>query len=231
MVVSEKVSNEALALAVQFHKVDKRFGAETILRDVSFSVPAGKLCALLGPSGAGKTTILRILAGLETIDRGQVWLDGEVVNSATRHKEPSDRGVSLLFQAQALWPHMTVRKNAQFVLGGSGLDPKAIRLRIETALETFGLEELAHRYPAELSGGERQRVALVRALVVESPLLLLDEPLAHLNVEWQEVLFKVLAALRAKTSCTVLLASHEQDLQRLCPDQVLYVRRGSVTRK
>jgi sulfate transport system ATP-binding protein len=168
-------------MSIQVNHLTKRYGAFRALDDVSFTVRQGELLALLGPSGGGKTTLLRIIAGLERPDEGSVLFDGD---DAIR-RDPRDRGVGFVFQHYALFRHMTVFENVAF---GLRVRPRAqrpeeaeIRRRVNELLSLVQLDYLGSRYPSQLSGGQRQRVALARALAVEPKVLLLDEPFGALD--------------------------------------------------
>jgi len=157
--------------------VTHRFGATTVLDDVSLEVERGELLVLLGPSGCGKSTLLRIVAGLVTPSAGEVWIDGERADGL----EPKERGVALVFQNYALYPHMTVRANLGFPLKMAGVERAAREERVLQTARLLGLEALLERKPDALSGGQMQRVALGRALVREPRIALFDEPLSNLD--------------------------------------------------
>src|SRR6202163_5106405 len=173
-------------MSIEVQDVSKRFGSFVALERVTSSVPSGQLVALLGPSGGGKTTMLRIIAGLETADVGTVRLQGEDATD----RSPRQRGVGFVFQHYALFRHMTVFENIAF---GLRVRPKATRpterdihVRVLDLLTLIQLDWLACRYPSQLSGGQRQRVALARALAVEPRVLLLDEPFGALDAKVRE---------------------------------------------
>jgi molybdate transport system ATP-binding protein len=166
----------------------------------AFSVPAGTILGLIGPSGAGKTTVLETIAGLVALDEGTIALDGLELASTRRHLPPEARSVALVRQRPALFPHLDVRANV-------GFSPRARRRDVEELLERFDLSELASRYPRELSGGQAQRVAIARALAARSRVLLLDEPLTGLDAQLQT---EVLDAVReAATDRPVVLVEHD----------------------
>jgi ABC-type Fe3+/spermidine/putrescine transport system ATPase subunit len=190
------VNTAAITLTV----VTKRFGSHVALDGVSLEVPAGMAAVVLGPSGCGKTTLLRIIAGLEVPDSGEVLLSGTTVSSRGRaHVPPHQRGLGFVFQDLALWPHLTVRQNLDFVLGSMALSRAERDRRAQDALALVRIEKLARRFPHQLSGGEQQRVALARALVREPRVLLLDEPLSSLDSELRADLRSELARLQRAT--------------------------------
>jgi len=165
-----------------------RYGDNDILKGTSVTVPPGTVVALLGPSGSGKTTLLRVVAGLETPHRGTIRLGNTVFFDAARGIElPAEaRGLGLVFQSYALWPHRSVFDNVAYGLKLRGFREGEIKARVERALGQIGLAHLAERFPHQLSGGQQQRVALARALVYEPPIILLDEALSNLDAKLRE---------------------------------------------
>src|SRR5262249_39751466 len=143
---------------------------------VSFSVADGEFVSLLGPSGCGKTTILRCIAGLENAASGEIRIDNDIVASAGRETPPEERGVNMVFQSYAAWPHMTVFNNVAYGLRGRRADGTEIARKVGEVLRLVGLDGYGERYGTELSGGQQQRVAVARAIVTEPRLLLFDEP-------------------------------------------------------
>jgi iron(III) transport system ATP-binding protein len=178
----------------------------TAVRDVSLEVANGEFFFLLGPSGCGKTTLLRIIAGFAHPDEGGVFFDGELMTGLPAHR----RGLAMVFQSYALWPHMTVAQNV-----GYGLEVRKVRgsdrrERVAQALELVRMAHLADRYPAELSGGEQQRVALARALVVQPRAVLLDEPLSNLDARLRLEMREELREIHRRTAVTMLYVTHDQ---------------------
>ena len=169
---------------IRVDHLSKKFGTFVAVDDVTFEVRAGELVALLGPSGGGKSTILRIIAGLEKADYGQVTLAGEVVD----HLHARARQIGFVFQHYALFRHMTVWENIAFGLKVRKAEPEEQAARVQELLTTVGLMGLGNRYPDELSGGQRQRVALARALAPQPKLLLLDEPFGAVDAKVREEL-------------------------------------------
>ncbi|MFA9270981.1 MAG: sulfate/molybdate ABC transporter ATP-binding protein, partial [Baekduiaceae bacterium] len=166
-------------MAIEVRNVSKAFGDFQALGDVSVVVPDGSLTALLGPSGGGKSTLLRVIAGLETADAGEVLFDGEPVTGVP----PQHRDVGFVFQHYAAFKHMTVRDNVAFGLKIRKRPKDEIATRVDELLKLVHLDGFAGRYPAQLSGGQRQRMALARALAVEPKVLLLDEPFGALDAK------------------------------------------------
>src|SRR5215468_11648574 len=162
-----------------------RLGDNEILKGASMTVSRGEVVALLGPSGSGKTTLLRAIAGLETPHQGSIRIDGRTLfDAASGVQIPAERrGLGLVFQSYALWPHRTVFDNVAYGLKLRGTSGAEIKQRVEKTLAQIGLGHLAARYPHQLSGGQQQRVAIARALVYEPPVILLDEPLSNLDAK------------------------------------------------
>ena len=185
--------------------IEKSFGAEPVLRGVDLDVADGSTVSLLGPSGSGKSTLLRIVAGLETADAGAVLIDGADVTRVSAHR----RGVGVVFQDQALFPHLDVGANVAFGLRMAGVERGPRRERVAQTLELVGLAGYEHRDPSTLSGGEAQRVALARALAPRPQLVLLDEPLAALDQLLRERLLLELRSIFDDLGVTVVAVTHD----------------------
>jgi ABC-type Fe3+/spermidine/putrescine transport system ATPase subunit len=217
------------AAAITLTGVTKRFGSHVALDDVSLEVAAGAAAVVLGPSGCGKTTLLRVIAGLEAPDTGHVVLNGTRVTTGRRIVvPPHERRLGFVFQDLALWPHLTVAKNLEFVLGPLGLSRAERSRRIQDALALVRTERFSARFPHELSGGEQQRVALARAIVGEPRVLLLDEPLSSLDSELRAALRTELAGLRAALDLTMVYVTHEREDASVLADCVVEMRAGRV---
>ena len=215
-------------MSIEVRNVSRRFGAFDALKDVSFSVPAGQLVALLGPSGGGKTTMLRIIAGLDTADSGSVLLEGEDATTVSVRK----RGVGFVFQHYALFRHMSVFENVAF---GLRVRPKEtrpaedeIKKKVHALLELVQLDFLADRLPSQLSGGQRQRVALARALAVEPKVLLLDEPFGALDANVRRELRQWLRRLHEDIHLTSVFVTHDQEEALDLADRVVIINRGAI---
>jgi sulfate/thiosulfate transport system ATP-binding protein len=211
-------------VAIEVRDVDKTFGRTPVLRDVTVDVPAGSLTALLGPSGGGKSTLLRVIAGLEQPDTGTVHISGV---DATR-LAPQRRGVGFVFQHYAAFKHLTVFGNVAFGLQVRKRPKAEVRRRVGELLELVHLEQLADRYPAQLSGGQRQRMALARALAVEPRVLLLDEPFGALDAQVRKELRGWLRRLHDEVHVTTVFVTHDQEEAIEVADTLVVLADGAV---
>ncbi|MBI3556634.1 MAG: ABC transporter ATP-binding protein [Deltaproteobacteria bacterium] len=195
---------------VKIDSLYKSFGNNHVVDNVSFAINDGELVTLLGPSGCGKTTVLRVLAGLEQPTSGTVRVGEKVFNDATHATPPHQRGIGMVFQSYALWPHRTVFENVSFPLEIRKLAASERASKIAQALKLVDLGELGHRYPHELSGGQQQRVALARAIAQQPTVLLLDEPLSNLDAKLREQMRGDLKALQQSLKLTMLYVTHDR---------------------
>jgi len=216
----------AVEARLAIEKVSKAFDGVPALSDVSLTLAGGELLCLLGPSGCGKSTLLRIAAGVERQDAGRVLIDGETVSDDARHAAPESRGVGLMFQDFALFPHLTVAKNVAFGLRRTSNGAR--RLIALDYLEKVGLAHYADKYPHQLSGGEQQRVALARALAPKPRVMLMDEPFSGLDKRLRdEVRDETLRVLKAEGTA-VLLVTHEPDEALRMADRIALMRDGCI---
>jgi iron(III) transport system ATP-binding protein len=207
-----------------------RYDQSDILRGVSVAVRAGKVVALLGPSGSGKTTLLRAVAGLERPHRGTIRIGGNVLFDAARKLDlPAEaRGLGLVFQSYALWPHRTVFANVAYGLKLRGVGAAELERKVAKALAQIGLADLAERYPHQLSGGQQQRVALARALVYEPAVILLDEPLSNLDAKLREEARAWLRELIVSLALSAMLVTHDQIEAMAIADRIVLLNAGAV---
>ena len=204
--------------------ITKTWGAAAAVDDVSFSAPAGHLVALLGPSGCGKSTTLRLIAGLETASAGTITIADREVTALP----PAKRGVSMVFQNYALFPHLSVAENILFGLKVRDV-PKAERAaRLKRAAGILGLEALLERKPSQLSGGQQQRVALGRAIVAQTRVCLMDEPLSNLDAQLRVEMRREIRALQRRLGMTMLYVTHDQVEAMTMADQVVLMRNGRI---
>jgi iron(III) transport system ATP-binding protein len=219
-------------VAVRLESIFKTYRGATApaVNDVSLNVGDGEFVTLLGPSGCGKTTTLRIVAGLETADRGKVFFgDKPIVDTSRRlFVRPDRRNVGMVFQAYAIWPHMTVAQNVAFPLRAHKYPRKDIRKRVSETLELVGLGGLEDRPAPLLSGGQQQRVALARAIVTEPHILLLDEPFSNLDVKLREQMRLEMKLLQERVEVAVLFVTHDQTEALALSDKIAIMQGGVI---
>jgi len=216
---------------VRLINVKKRFGDRVILKNVSLDVAQGEVVALLGASGSGKTTTVRIIAGLEKPDEGEVWIAGSRVAADGQNLvQPSKRGIGFVFQDLALWPHFTVAESLDFVLTSAKVPKRERADRISEVLKLVRIESLGHSYPGQLSGGEQQRAAIARALISRPRLLLLDEPMSNLDASLKGDLLKQFAALQRKLNITTVYITHDESEAVMLANRIIVMRDGQITR-
>lgn len=208
----------------------KSFDSTRALHDVSLRLLKEEALAVVGPSGCGKTTLLRILAGLERPDSGEVKIEGQLMSAFTHMAPPSERGIALIFQDLALWPHMTVKENIAFVLQKKGFSKRQRDERIEEALEQVALQNHIKRYPHQLSGGERQRLALARGLAPKPDYLLMDEPMSSLDPILKEELIGLINNLRSIHKMAMVYVSHNMDEVLALADSVAFMNQGKIVK-
>ncbi len=211
-------------MSINVSGVTKKFGDFVALDDVSVDLPTGQLTALLGPSGGGKSTLLRIIAGLESADDGTVTIEG---NEAT-HLPPQKRNVGFVFQHYAAFKHMSVAKNVAFGLEIRKRSKDEVKRRVDELLELVHLTQFAHRLPSQLSGGQRQRMALARALAVEPSVLLLDEPFGALDAKVRKELRDWLRRLHDEVHVTTVFVTHDQEEALEVADEIVVINDGRI---
>lgn len=206
-------------------RVSKFFGAMAAVRDVDLTIEKGEFVSLLGPSGCGKTTTLQMIAGLVEPTSGRITLDGRDITN----EKPNRRGLGVVFQSYALFPHMTVAQNVAFGLEMRRVPRQERDERVREALALVQLSALADRYPRQLSGGQRQRVAIARALVIAPPVLLLDEPLSNLDAKLREEMQFELRRIQRKVGTTTIMVTHDQAEALSISDRVVVMQDGRMT--
>lgn len=209
-------------LSLQHLKLE--YGTTVAVSDLSLDIEKGELIVLLGPSGCGKSTTMRAIAGLMDISGGRIVIDGQDMT----HVPPNKRGIGLVFQSYALFPHLSAFENVAFGLRLKRCPEKQIKLRTEQVLATVGLCDLAARAPAELSGGQQQRLALARSLVMEPSVLLLDEPLSNLDARLRLELRGELQNLQRETGITMVFVTHDQSEALALADRIVLMREGEI---
>ncbi len=209
---------------LEIQGLSKRFGNFTAVSQCNLSVAKGEFVCLLGPSGCGKTTTLQMMAGFVPPSSGRILLDGQDITAV----KPDKRGLGIVFQSYALFPHMSVADNVAFGLEMRGVAATERRRRVGETLELVHLEAMAERYPRELSGGQRQRVAMARALVIQPPVLLLDEPMGALDAKLREEMQIELRALQHRVGITTLMVTHDQAEAMTLADRVVLMNKGRI---
>jgi len=209
---------------VSLRKVVKRFGSYEIIHGADLEVADGEFVVFVGPSGCGKSTLLRMIAGLESISAGEIAIGGKVMNDV----EPAERGVAMVFQTYALYPHMTVERNLSFGLRMTGHDKADIARRVKRSAEILRIAQLLDRFPRQLSGGQRQRVAIGRAIMREPQLFLFDEPLSNLDAELRVQMRVELARLHKELGVTMIYVTHDQTEAMTLADRIVVLRDGNI---
>ena len=209
---------------LELKKLVKKYGTLQVIYGVDLEIESGAFCVFVGPSGCGKSTLLRMIAGLEDITQGEVCIDGEVVN----HVPAAQRGLAMVFQSYALYPHMSVRQNLSFGLENLRTGRAEIRQRVAKAARMLRIESLLDRKPGQLSGGQRQRVAIGRTLVREPKIFLFDEPLSNLDAELRVAMRAEIAALHRRLGNTLVYVTHDQVEAMTLADQIAVLRQGRV---
>ena len=210
---------------LRLHQVSKQYGSTRVVSGFNLDVQKGEFVSLLGPSGCGKTTTLQMIAGFVDVTEGRIELDGKDITRA----KANERGLGIVFQTYALFPHMTVRQNVEFGLEMRKVAQPERSERASEALALVHLAPYADRYPRELSGGQRQRVALARALVIKPPVLLLDEPLSNLDAKLREEMQFELREIQRKVGTTTIMVTHDQSEAMSISDRVVVMESGRIT--
>lgn len=212
---------------IEINNLRKSFGATEVLHGLNLRIARGQLAALLGPSGCGKSTLLRAIAGLNSIDEGEIIIDGKRVDGLA----PKDRGLGMVFQHYALFPNMNVLDNVKFGLEMKGVDKKTRDMEAKKMIDLVGLAGKEEAYPANLSGGQQQRVALARSLVTKPDVLLLDEPLSALDAQIRVQLRGLIKSLQAELGITVILVTHDQEEAMSMSDYIFVMNQGHIVQE
>ena len=213
---------------VELRGLLKRYGSTAVVDGIDLAVPDGAFVCVLGPSGCGKTTLLRLLAGFLEPDAGEIYVGDRRVSARGSIVPPHQRGMSMIFQSYALWPHMTVAENIGYGLRVRNLPSDEVDARVEKICAVVRVDELRARYPGELSGGQQQRVALARALVVEPQTLLLDEPLSNLDANLREEMRLEIRQLHETYRYTTIYVTHDQGEAMAIADLIVVLSGGKV---
>ena len=209
---------------LELRNVTKSFGEVEVIRGVDMRIEHGEFCVFVGPSGCGKSTLLRMISGLESVTGGEILIGGEVVNDIAA----ADRGLAMVFQSYALYPHMSVRQNLSFGLENIGTPRAEIGARVEDAARMLQIDQLLDRRPKDLSGGQRQRVAIGRAVVREPRVFLFDEPLSNLDAELRVGMRGEISRLHRRLGNTMIYVTHDQVEAMTMADKIAVLRDGRV---
>ncbi|MDK4739514.1 sn-glycerol-3-phosphate ABC transporter ATP-binding protein UgpC [Rhizobium sp. CNPSo 3464] len=213
-----------MATSVSLQKVIKRYGELQVVHGIDLEIEPGEFAVFVGPSGCGKSTLLRMIAGLEPISGGALYLDGSRMNDVPASK----RGIAMVFQSYALYPHMSVYKNLAFGLETAGMKKQEIQPRVEKAAEILQIKQLLQRKPKQLSGGQRQRVAIGRAIVREPKIFLFDEPLSNLDAELRVQMRVEIARLHQRLGNTMIYVTHDQTEAMTMADKIVVLNGGNI---
>src|SRR5215831_17133823 len=210
--------------SLELKRVIKRYGTNTVIHGVDLAVGDGEFVVFVGPSGCGKSTLLRMISGLEAVTEGDLHLDGRRVNDVSA----AQRGLAMVFQSYALYPHMSVYQNRAFGLQNIGTARAVIDAKVQAAAKLLRLETLLDRRPTQLSGGQRQRVAIGRAIVREPTVFLFDEPLSNLDAELRVQMRTEITALHQRLGTTMIYVTHDQVEAMTMADKIVVLRAGRI---
>lgn len=213
---------------IRIENLRKKYGKVGALQGITLELSLGEILALVGPSGCGKTTLLRLVAGLETPDEGRVLIDGVEVSIPAHMVAPHKRGLSLIFQDLALWPHMTVSEHIEFVLRKDRLSKEALKSETQSILEDVSLNGYHKRYPHEFSGGEKQRLAIARALASKPAYLLMDEPFSNLDSILKEELQALIIGLKNRAEIGIVYVTHNIEEALVLADRIAIMNKGRL---
>lgn len=213
-----------MSVSIHFEKVVKKYGENVIIPGLSLDVREGEFFTLLGPSGCGKTTLLRMVAGFNSIEGGTISFNGKVINDIA----PNRRNIGMVFQNYAVFPHMTVRENVNFGLENRRLPKAEIKRRVDEILETVKITQFADRLPERLSGGQQQRVALARAIVIEPDVLLMDEPLSNLDAKLRIEMRNAIRQIQNSVGITTIYVTHDQEEAMAVSDRIAVMNAGVI---
>ena len=209
---------------LEFENIDKSFGTNKVINKFNLKVEKGKFLVLLGPSGCGKSTLLRMIAGLEKIDKGQIFLENNLLNDLL----PSKRQIAMVFQSYALYPHMNVFQNISFGLKSEKISKNEIKDKVIESVKILKIEELLDRRPKELSGGQRQRVAIGRAITRSPKLFLFDEPLSNLDAALRSEMRVEISKLHKKLKSNIVYVTHDQIEAMTLADKIVIMNKGRI---
>ena len=213
-----------MSVSIHFQDIVKKYGNNTIIPGLDLDVREGEFFTLLGPSGCGKTTLLRMVAGFNSIEGGTISFNGKVINDIA----PSKRNIGMVFQNYAVFPHMTVRENVAYGLENRKIPKKEIKERVDEILETVKITQYADRLPERLSGGQQQRVALARAIVIKPDVLLMDEPLSNLDAKLRIEMRNAIRQIQHEVGITTVYVTHDQEEAMAVSDRIAVMKDGVI---
>jgi len=213
-----------MSVTITIDNAVKRYGDVTVLPGLSARIENGEFFTLLGPSGCGKTTLLRMIAGFASIEGGEFYFDGNIINNIPAHK----RNIGMVFQNYAIFPHLTVRQNVEYGLKIRKVDKDEIKKRVDEILEVTHIKEYEKRLPENLSGGQQQRVALARAVVIHPSLLLMDEPLSNLDAKLRVEMRSAIRDIQRKVGITTIYVTHDQEEALAISDRIAVMNEGVI---
>ena len=213
-----------MAVSIHIKNVMKKYENNVVIRDLSADITSGELFTLLGPSGCGKTTLLRMIAGFNTVEHGTIAFDDQVINDIPVYK----RNFGMVFQNYAIFPNMTVYRNIEYGLKNKKLSKDEVKRRVEAIMETVQITQYKDRYPDKLSGGQQQRVALARAIVVQPQVLLMDEPLSNLDAKLRIEMREAIREVQKKIGITTVYVTHDQEEALAISDRIAVMNKGDI---
>ena len=213
-----------MSVTINIEHAKKAYGKNVVIEDLSAQVKPGEFFTLLGPSGCGKTTLLRMIAGFNTIEGGTIKFDENVINELPPHK----RNIGMVFQNYAVFPHMTTRENIAFGLKERKVKEPELSTRVNEILKMVQIEELADRVPSNMSGGQQQRIALARAIVIKPDVLLFDEPLSNLDAKLRVEMRTVIRHLQQNSGITTIYVTHDQEEALAISDRIAVMNKGEI---
>ena len=223
-ILRESGRRKLMSVAIDISHGLKKYGDTTVIPDLSLTVRNGEFFTLLGPSGCGKTTLLRMIAGFNSIEGGTFKFNDKVINDM----EPGKRGIGMVFQNYAIFPNMTVRKNVEFGLKYKNIPKNQIREEADRFLKLVHVDQYADRMPEKLSGGQQQRVALARALVIKPDVLLMDEPLSNLDAKLRVEMRTVIREIQKEVGITTIYVTHDQEEAMAVSDRIAVMNKGVI---
>ena len=213
-----------MSVAITADKVVKRYGDLTIIPQLTQNIKNGEFFTLLGPSGCGKTTLLRMIAGFNSIEGGQIRFNDQVINDIPAHK----RNIGMVFQSYAIFPHLTVRENVEYGLKLRNMPKDEMKAKVDKILDVVQIDHLATRKPNELSGGQQQRVALARAIVIHPSVLLMDEPLSNLDAKLRVEMRSAIREVQKQVGITTVYVTHDQEEALAISDRIAVMKKGVI---